>query len=514
MAPQLPLPSSLTFDSRTQIIDNCEYLISKDDIIQVIASKNPKDKLFKAYAVRCNEDTRELVLASEPCETAQRAVESLHTKSCEAVHNYVATNGFSSPRIFKTAFLGANLDDDDDDDAASVISGHSDSSTAALSEWGSSGDEAMMLQYAPDPNGAPNNRPRPTGRQNNRDVTTASTRERGGGSRSRAAVRDADYTNPAPPRARPARPARSRSPTFVFRQAPPPPPPGPLGHLNSDGPAGPPPSTRGILMPPPHARPFLSTMPVGPHAARLQNGMNPPVLPVQPFRGFCHPGLTADGPPFLASQGPNRPPKPPGLNPGDNNSGNGHGHGHGHGLASNPPGRAPVFYHNPRTYTVRITVNWLRHGRHRIIAQCHPTRESLEGVAVSDVRVNPGAFVSESRGSKGACSSSASTTATAGRGGCDGWDGERPCLRAHVRRAEVAGEPYDMRAFRAEDLTRLFNVMSADDGIPSFEVVVKEVSCGTDDDDDDDDDDDGEGEAATGTGIRGPKGAMKVESWD
>ncbi|KAJ8125345.1 hypothetical protein O1611_g8294 [Lasiodiplodia mahajangana] len=145
MAPQLPPPSHPVFDSRTQVIDNCEFLVSKDDIVQVITSRDAASKLFRAYAVRCNEGIREVFLASAPCSDAQKAVESLHTKSSEAIHHYISTNGFSGLRDPKTALLELNLDDDD---AASIISGNSDSSTAAFSEWGSSGDEALMLKHA------------------------------------------------------------------------------------------------------------------------------------------------------------------------------------------------------------------------------------------------------------------------------------------------------------------------------------------------------------------------------
>ncbi|RWA09149.1 hypothetical protein EKO27_g5941 [Xylaria grammica] len=202
MAPQLLPPSTLVFDSRTQIIDNCEFIISKDDIVQVITSKDPADKLFKAYAIRCNEDSREVLLASEPCENAQKAVESLHTKSCEAIHNYVTINGFSSPRDLKTALLEPNLDDDD---AASIISGHSDSSTAAFSEWGSSGDEAMMLKHTPDASGAYKDRQRPAGHPGCCAAAAASAREPPADSRSRGAARDT-FANPALPRARPCPP--------------------------------------------------------------------------------------------------------------------------------------------------------------------------------------------------------------------------------------------------------------------------------------------------------------------
>ncbi|TGJ80999.1 hypothetical protein E0Z10_g7753 [Xylaria hypoxylon] len=478
MAPQLPPPSTLVFDSRTQIIDNCEFIISKDDIVQVITSKNPADKFFKAYAVRCNEDSREVLLVSELCENAQKAVESLHTKSCEAIHNYVTINGFSSPRDLKTALLEPNLDDDD---AVSIISGHSDSSTAAFSEWGSSGDEAMMLKHASGANGPSKDRQqRPAGRPGCCTATAADVHEPVANSRSRGAVRDA-FANPAPPRARGVRPARSRSPPFAFRQAPPPPPghPGHPRHPSANSPPAPPPSMRNMPMPlPPH--PYPAGMAVGPHPARPQNNLNPSMPPTQHFTCFRVPGFPVDGPPFPINQGGNRPPKPSGPHANDSSSGNGSGNG------SHPPRPLSVFHPSTRTHTVRITVHWLRHGQHRIIAQCQPTRESLQSTAVADVRMNPGAFIGDSPSS-----------------GINR-DGGRLSLRAHVRQAVFAGEPHDMRTFHGQDLARLFHVMAADDSMPSFEVVVEDFPRGADDDDEDDDE----------ASVRGSPNLMKGERWD
>ncbi|GAW11167.1 hypothetical protein ANO14919_005090 [Xylariales sp. No.14919] len=476
MAPQLLPPSTLVFDSRTQIIDNCEFIISKDDIVQVITSKDPADKLFKAYAIRCNEDSREVLLASEPCENAQKAVESLHTKSCEAIHNYVTINGFSSPRDLKTALLEPNLDDDD---AASIISGHSDSSTAAFSEWGSSGDEAMMLKHTPDASGAYKDRQHPAGHPGCCAAAAASAREPPADSRSRGAARDT-FANPALSRARPARPTRSRSPPIAFRQAPPPPPPGHPGHPGANGangPPAPPPSMRNLPMPlPPH--PYSSGMGVGPHPARPQNNANQSISSAQRFTCFRVPGLPVDGPPFPVMQVANRPSKPSGPNANDSNNGIGTIHG------SHPPRPLSVFYPNARSHTVRITVHWLRHGQHRIIAQCQPTRESLQSAAVADVRMNPGAFTSDSPSS------------------IINRDGGRFSLRAQVRQAVFAGEPYDMRTFHGQDLARLFHVMAADDSMPSFEVVVEDFPHDSDDEDDD------------ATSVQGPPSTAKDERWD
>ncbi|KAI0969401.1 hypothetical protein F4678DRAFT_173465 [Xylaria arbuscula] len=453
MAPQLTPPSTLIFDSRTQIIDNCEFIINKDEIVQVITSKDPADKLFRAYAVQGSEDIREVLLASEPCENAQQAVESLHTKSCEAIHNFITINGFSRPRDLKTAFLESNLDDDD---SASVISGHSESSTAALSEWGSSGDEAMMLKHARGANGASKDRQRPSGPPGGRAAQAAGAHEPAGEPRSRGAARDAFA--PAPPRARAVRPARSRSPSFAYRPAPPLPPPGHPGHPGVTGPPAPPPSMRNMAMPPP-PHPHPSGMAVGPHPGRPQNNMNPAMPHTQHFTCF-HPGFPADGHPLPVPQGAGRPSKLLGHNANDNP-----------GRGNHPPRPLSVFHPHMRSQTVRIVVHWLHNGQHRIIAQCQPTRESLQNAALADVRMNPGAFTSDDGPNISNSSRSGNSRDYSGA-----------VLRAHVRQAVFAGEPYDMRTFHG-DLARLFHAMGADDSMPSFEVVVEELPRDFDDSD-------------------------------
>ncbi|KAJ2990689.1 hypothetical protein NUW58_g2823 [Xylaria curta] len=145
-----------------------------------------------------------------------------------------------------------------------------------------------------------------------------------------------------------------------------------------------------------------------------------------------------------------------------------------------------------RVQTVRLTVKWQGHGQHRIIAQCQPTRESLQSAALSDVRLHPNAFTSKAPN-------------TASRNS-NNRDSASPTLRAQVRQVVLNGEPYDMRAFHGHDLTRLFQAMTTEDSMPSFEVVVEDTYSDSDDDNDDDDDDD-----AT---VQGPSDVMKPERWD
>lgn len=454
------------------IPDNCEFLISKDDIVQVITSNDPADGLFKAYAIKCNEDSREVVLVSEPCNNAQKAVESLHTKSCQAIHNYITTNGFSAPRDLKSALLELNLDDDD---AASVISGHSDSSTAALSEWGSSGDEATVLHHASalNLNEAPKDRQRPAGRPGSQATTTASAHEPLVVSGSRAAARGSpEYTNPAPPRARAVRPARSRSPSF-FRQAPPPPPPGHPAHPKSDGPpAPPPPSMRGIPVPPlPHsyAAKVGGMGPSPQQYGRLLSAPPPmhPIAPVQPFTCYRLPGIPINrAPPFPASYEGNRPPiafHPSGPHATSINSSS----------VKQPPRPLSIYRPATRRHTVGLTIHWVGHGQHRIITQLLPTLQALQEAAITAVRLTPEGFTGEDPSMREAA-------------GPKNRDDTRPDLVAHVRKGVVGTETYDMRGFHGQDLAGLFENMSAH-GMPTFEVVVRHSPL-TDDDDDDDED--------------------------
>jgi hypothetical protein len=490
MGPQLPSPSTSTFDIRAHIIDNCEFIVGKDGIVQVITSKDSAGKRFRAYAIRCNGDTREPVLVSEPCEGGHKAVESLYTKSCEAIHNYITTNGFANPPNLKAASL--ELDMDDDDDTASIISNHSKSSATALSEWGSSGDEATILQHAPGVNGGHEDGQRPIDRQGSHSTEAADAHEPVRRSRSRTAVRDyPEYTGPSPPRARPARPARSRSPPAAIRQAQLAPSPRQTVNAGSDRLSNMPPSMRGMPIPPPPRSP-PSAIAAGPRRRHPQDRMGPPLRPAQSLTCFRVSAPPVDGRLPSIGQGSNWPPKLVSFNNNTNDGNNGNRNGNSD--SSNPPRPISVFHPTTQMHTVLITVVWVHHGQHRLITQCHPTRDSLQSAAVRDVRMNPGAFTTgNSPGSKGA------------PGTNRGYNGgnDRPVIRAYLRQAVFSGETYDMRAFHGQDLTPLFLAMATDDGIPFFEIVVEDVPDVIEDDDDEDD-----------NSTRDPTDTAKNERWD
>ncbi|KAI1180170.1 hypothetical protein F4777DRAFT_531235 [Nemania sp. FL0916] len=499
------------FDTRTQIVDNCEFIIGKDDeTVQVITSKNHSDKLFRAYAIQGNGATRTTLLRSEPCENAQKAVESLLAKSSEAIDSHLTTGGVptvrTGPRFpVRVPNKAQSEPRMDDDDAASIISGRSDSSTAAFSEWGTSGDEAMAPKLTPETSTSSNDKKRPGGRDTRhggRVPTGPSTHEPA--RRSRAGPvpgsRDfSDYTNWMAQRSRPSRPDRFRSPSSPYAAGLPPPPPGHLGPsvypapwfngVPVDG-SAPMPS----MMPAP-SHPQHASSNFGGTPYRLTEVMNQTMIPTPvQFPSVRLPGPHSEGPPIPLIDGAIPPPRysgRPGGNDGNTSNKNGNGIG-GNNNGYNPPRFPyPTTNSHMRSYTVLITVKWQRHGQHRIITQCQPTRESLQNAAMTDVRMNPDAFTGDKKGAQGSNHSA------------DRY-GNRPLLRAQVHQAVFAGEPYDLRTFHAHDLTRLFQAMAAEDNIPSFEIVVDEIPTGRehieqlrnnymqhrDDSDDNSDDDD------------------------
>ncbi|KAI1820325.1 hypothetical protein F4861DRAFT_73534 [Xylaria intraflava] len=398
MTTQLSPPTALFFDARTQIIDNCEFLMRKDDIVQVVTSKDPEGDLFKAYAVKLNGKERQVILVSKPCENVEKAVECLHTRSCEAVHNHVTAKGVPGSRGPKTE-PGA-----DDADNVSVVSDHSDLSVADFSEGCSSVDDDETLRHFPITESVT----KAEQRASFYPAANAYPRRPSGPPGLTAAARDlSDYVKPA---SHGGPPPGSRPHPSTFGQAIPPPLPPPPGYPYANNQLPPLFTQANAAVPAPHPGP-PGLMP----PRHAQNCINPPMPPPQPYHPFR--GAVPDTqPPFAVRQ--TAAPKP------------------------------------PQAQLVRITVNWLRHGQHRIVTQCAPTREALQAAALGDVRANRGAFA-------------------AARGG-----GGELALRAHVRQAVFSGETYDMRAFAASDLSRLFVAMAAADDVPLFEVVVEDGDDG------------------------------------
>lgn len=439
--------------------------MAKYDIVTVIVTRDALGD-FKAYAIRSNEDSREAFLSSEPCNTAPRAIESLHTKSCEATQNYITTNGFSFPPDLKKSKLDEDEDKDnkdedenDDDDVASVVSGRSASSTVALSYWGSSDDEATMTPASSANPHAGHHYHETRGNEKGNNISKRRSKppampgRRAGEYNLRFPDDDSDdeqhQPQQLPPRVRLVSPMRPSSATNVSYR-PPPPPPG------WTGPPMPPPPMRGLPIP------SLQSQP-GPHYYQQQ-----PSPPGQPIPAPIPPataGMAMPPPPPAVSHNiPTGPPAPPPVRTNSIGTTSStttttppslHYKASAPNLGTANAAAAPP-QHPPRLYDVRLTIRWLGHGEQRILESSRASVHALRELAVSYVRTHAGAF--DKGGSNG------------GNGG-PGWG-----LRACVHRAFFGpGEAYDMTAYRGDDLTKLFNVLSAG-GIPRFEVEVESMA--------------------------------------
>ncbi|KAI1777815.1 hypothetical protein F4818DRAFT_326393 [Hypoxylon cercidicola] len=484
-------PFSASFDYRSQIIDNCEFFVAKYDIVSVITVRDPSG-LFKAYAIRSNQDTRDVLLSSDPSNVVLKAITSLHAKSCEAAHHYITANGFSHPPdLKKTRFEEEDEkdEDNDNDDAVSFVSSRSASSTVALSYWSGSDDEAAMTPVSSADRHAGCRRETCNGNEkgnsNNTSRRRSSKPPAGCGKQAREPVprfpadpydSDDERHQQLPPRIRLLSPVRSGSAAnngTSYR--PPPPPPGWTGP-----PMPPPPPARAIPIPTPQSQP-------GPRYYQHQHHPSPgqpipPPLPpptagltsvaTQPKTGANHPAPTPEAvlpPPF---PGPMRihnstantsalhyKASAPALNSSHRNSATSlitqqQQHRHSPPPPSNPP-------QPQRLYDVRLTIRFGR-GEQRILESSRPSVRALQETAIAYVRTHPAAF--------GASSPSPAD----GPQRQPAWGG----LRACVRNAYFGpGEAYDMSAYRGDDLTRLFGVLNAGLGVPRFEVEVEEFAA-------------------------------------
>ncbi|KAI1378329.1 hypothetical protein F4677DRAFT_391386 [Hypoxylon crocopeplum] len=478
-------PFSATFDYRSQIIDNCEFFVAKYDIVSVITAKDAVGD-FKAYAIRSNEDTRTALLSSDPCGSALKAIESLHTKSCEAANHYITTNGFSYPPDLKKTRLDEDEkdDEDDDEDAASVVSGHSASSTVALSCWGSSDDEATMTPASSaDPHAGYRETSSSMEKGNNNISKRRSKPRILAGRQARDSCErfpadepdddsDDEHHHPQqhlPPRVRLVSPIRSSSVgTTSYR--PPPPPPGWIG----------PPMLRGVPLSTPQSQSQSQSQP-GPHYCQQPSPPGQPIPAVSRGIPSTHAAASMSSPTKRAgavaalAAGQEFPVGPPMrahpasalhykasapnlvVNHSNNNGGS----------APSPPHPTNLNHHPmaaQRLYDVRLTIRWLGHGEQRILESSRASIRALQEMAVAYVRSHASAFDGNGNGNVNGSNSN--------RNSSGGWG-----LRACVRRAFFGpGEAYDMSAYRGDDLTKLFNVLSAG-SIPRFEVEVEGVAA-------------------------------------
>ncbi|RYP79168.1 hypothetical protein DL771_000146 [Monosporascus sp. 5C6A] len=408
-------------------------------------------------------------MSSDLVETMQKAFESLFTKSCEAVHHYLATNGFSNPPdVKKTKF-------DSDDDAASAVSGSSESSTAAFSECDSSEDErAKPAASSPDKGNHAGHGDDPSKLPSCKNFTMKSRKSTISADPRLPSARnhrcsskhdleedesddeiDAIHQQHPPPRYPPGYPGRaangpiSRAPPPGCRGPPPPP-----------GWQGPPPvhtSMRGgpLMMPPPTAN----------HPQQQQHFLHVQRMPMAgpPHGSTHHHAHQLHHPNGAPPQHPSslHPPilSGPVLSP-----------------SSFPPSGGDDAHASPGLFDVRLTILWLGRGEQRVLEHVRPSISALKEAALAYVRTHASAFEPYHHHPSSSSSSSPPSVgvgggATATTGGGKASASPTIHLRAVVRQALFGRESYDMTTYRGDDLAKLFAVMS-NGSIPSFEIAV------------------------------------------
>lgn len=393
-------------------MDNCEFISTKDDYISIVTVKEPSAK-FKALAIRCSdsggEDSRGALFSSDECDSVQKAMESLHTKSAEATSLYIKSNGYSHPPKKNRVWCD---DDDDDDDASSTgseLSALDSPRSAAQSPWDSccSDDDETSLNK----------------RKCHKKSTKIKTQRR------LDAMDESDYHDmaspviirPPPPPCSAAAPAgvsRTIRPPPGYDNGPPPPPPphpaafraGPNPAFMSQQPHQP--SSSG---PPPPSQ-FAPQGPGLGHFAPVSLGVHPPPsLPPTTFR----PMLPLPPPPSSSTTT----------------------------VATSTTAVSPLPPIS-RLHDVRLTINWLQHSEQTVLESCRPSIRALQDTALAYVRRNPMCF------SQQFCSASKLKT-----------------LSAVVKTAYFGTDKVDMSVYRHDDLTKLFAVIGQSD-IPRFEIEV------------------------------------------
>ncbi|RYP07303.1 hypothetical protein DL764_002618 [Monosporascus ibericus] len=411
----------------------------------------------------------------------QNAFESLFTKSCEAVHHYLDTNGFSNPPdIKKTKF-------DSDDDTASAVSGQSESSAAALSESDSSEDElAKPAALSPDKENHAGHGDGLSKLPSCRNFTIKSRKSAISADPRLPSVRDhrcsskrdleedesddeidAIYQHHLPPRYPPGHPGRAvdgpinrASPPGC--RAPPPPP----------GWQGPPPvhtSMRGVplMMPPPPSAVTRIPMPPPPAVNHSQQQLYFLHSQRMPMAGPTH-GSTHNHAHQLHRPSGAPPQHPSSLHP-SILSGPIHSH------SSSPSSGGDDAHASIGLFDVRLTILWLGRGEQRVLEHVRPSIGALKEATLAYVRTHASAFEPHhhqpSSSSPSPPGVDVSGGATAATGGGKASASSTIHLRAVVRQALFGHESYDMTTYRGDDLTKLFAVMS-NGSIPSFEIAV------------------------------------------
>ncbi|KAF3063681.1 hypothetical protein GL218_01404 [Daldinia childiae] len=410
-------PSTIVFDYRGQIVDNCEFFLAKHDVVSVVTVKDVLGD-YKAYAIRSNQSSRDALLSSEPRATPLLAVESLHTKSCEAVQQFISTNGFSFPPDFKKTRFD---DDDDEDEDEDEEDGNDDDDIASI--FSNILSDRPVLSTA-----APSYKTSSTGEVKMTPATSTTTTVPITHGRE---VRDERSNNISKPRTNPPPPGRQSPEAFIFPNIRPP-------YTLSQ------------------AEELVMELMNGPLSNNYPRFPGPPPPPPPPPPGYNtapkpQPAVPSWPP---AARGPSIPPPanftPQGLPQGLRGLHRGH----------QPPTTAAAASFAPRLYDIALTIRWLGHGEARVLASCKASVQALKNTAVTYVTRHAGAFDREG--------------APPNRNNPK-WMG---CVR--LRRASIRNlhdEEYDlnMELYQDDDLTRFCSGR----GIPRFEVEVEDQVDGT-----------------------------------
>ncbi|KAK7970270.1 hypothetical protein PG988_009343 [Apiospora saccharicola] len=478
-------------DYRGQIIENCEFLTTKDEFISIITAKEPTGKI-KAIAVRTtkNSERREALMASDALDTVQEAIAALHTKSSEAVQLYIMTNGYAEPRDLDEAKDDNKLDDEDndDDDTVSVVSSDSAASTNAPSVWSATSDTAAEVTTPAQTTSSYSRGSRPPP-----PPSASKTPKKGKAANSRKARKDYysedDDVGAEPPRVRivnhPVRQTASQS-MGAARHAPrqPPPPPSWCGPPQ---PPPPPPFRGGCGSSghPMHGFGFVSQP--GPSPPPNTGAPHLQYVP-QPQSNMAHHGQPFPGPP---------PPPPSGAAPPPPHMGGNGGGGHARAIQFAQHQQAMLANHNNynnanvntnnappfiKLHDVRLTITWVHHSSARVLETVRPSLRALQDAALAYVRSNPHAFENVTAADVATVSPPNPQAPPLRPGG-----GNVPppppapqtilatgvwALRAVVKRAWFGDESWDLASYRGgDDLTRLFASLGQG-SVPRLEVEV------------------------------------------
>ncbi|KAK8138191.1 hypothetical protein PG984_001571 [Apiospora sp. TS-2023a] len=505
-------------DYRGQIIENCEFLTTKDEFISIITAKEPTGKI-KAIAVRTtkNSERREALMASDALDTVQEAIAALYAKSSEAVQLYIMTNGYAEPRDLDEAKDDNTLDDEDndDDDTVSVVSSDSAASTNAPSVWSATSDTAAEVttpaQATSSYSRGSRPPPPPSASQNPKKGKAANGRKACKVAAPTATVAAAaaarkphedyysedDDVGAEPPRVRLVHhPVRQTAPQSMgaARHAPRQPPPPP----SWSGPGGPP--------QPPPPPPFRGGGGSSGHSMHgfgfvSQPGPSPPSNAGAPHLQYVPPpqsNMAHHGQPF---SGPPPPPPPSGAAPPPPHMGGNGGGGHARAMQFAQHQQAMLANHNNhnnanvnannappfvKLHDVRLTITWVHHSSARVLETVRPSLRALQDAALAYVRSNPHAFenVTAADVTTVLPPNPQAPPLRPGGGNVPAPPPPPPpvpqaimttgvwALRAVVKRAWFGDESWDLASYRGgDDLTRLFASLGQST-VPRLEVEV------------------------------------------